>query len=118
MYRKCFQQTSLDRIVEFLVLDREFPRAIHFCVVSAEASLHAISGTPIRAFSNTAEQYLGRLSAELNYIQVREIINRGLHEFLDDIQVRFNLIGDAIENAFFALQPVPDMPQYQAGRNE
>src|SRR6266852_9557631 len=97
----------LDRNVELLVLVREFPRAILFCVVSAEASLHAISGTPIRTFSNPAEQYLGRLSAELNYIQVREIINRGLHEFLDGIQVRLNTIGDAVENAFFALQPVP-----------
>src|SRR5947209_1308033 len=28
MYRKRFQQISPDRIVEFLVLDREFPRAI------------------------------------------------------------------------------------------
>src|SRR5262249_30773410 len=46
MYRKRFQQISPDRIVEFLVLDREFPRAIHHCVVSAEASMHAISGSP------------------------------------------------------------------------
>jgi len=117
MYRKRFQQISPDRIVEFLVLDREFPRAIHYCVVAAEASLHAISGTPIRTFSNPAEQHLGRLSAELNYVQVREIINRGLHEFLDDIQVRLNTVGDAIQNAFFALQPVPVLPQYQAGRD-
>jgi uncharacterized alpha-E superfamily protein len=116
MYRKRFQQISPDRIVEFIVLDREFPRAISYCVGSAEASLHAISGTPLRTFSNPAEQLLGRLCAELNYVQVREIINRGLHEFLDDIQVRLNLIGDAIQNAFFALQPVPALPQYQAGR--
>src|SRR5215813_10722174 len=39
MYRKRFQQLSPDRIVDFLVLDREFPRAIHHCVVSAEASI-------------------------------------------------------------------------------
>jgi uncharacterized alpha-E superfamily protein len=115
MYRKRFQQISPDRIVEFLVLDREFPRAIHYCVVSAEASMHAISGSPFRTFSNPAEQQLGRLCAELNYIQVREIISRGLHEFLDDIQVRLNLVGDAIHNAFFALQPVPVMQQYPAG---
>ena len=115
MYRKRFQQISPGRIVDFLVLDREFPRAIHYCVVSAEASLHAISGTPIRTFGNPAEQHLGRLCAELNYLQVREIISRGLHEFLDDIQVRLNAIGDAIHNSFFALQPVPVMPQYRAG---
>jgi uncharacterized alpha-E superfamily protein len=117
MYRKRFQQISPDRIVEFLVLDREFPRAIHRCLVSAESSLHTISGTPMGSFGNPAEQHLGRLCAELNYIQVREIINRGLHEFLDDIQVRLNLIGDAIHNSFFALQPVPVVPQYSAGRD-
>jgi uncharacterized alpha-E superfamily protein len=77
--------------------------------------MHAISGSPFRTFSNPAEQQLGRLCAELNYIQVREIISRGLHEFLDDIQVRLNLVGDAIHNAFFALQPVPVMHQYSAG---
>jgi uncharacterized alpha-E superfamily protein len=117
MYRKRFQQISPDKIVEFLVLDREFPRAIHYCVVNLEASLHAISGTPIQTFGNPAEQHIGRVCAELNYVQVREIISRGLHEFLDDIQVRLNAIGDAIHNSFFALQPVPVMPQYRAGRD-
>jgi uncharacterized alpha-E superfamily protein len=118
MYRKRFQQISPDRIVEFLVLDREFPRAIHFCLLSAEVSLHAISGTPIGTFGNPAEKHLGRVCAELNYIQVREIISRGLHEFLDDIQVRLNLIGAAIHNAFFALQAVPAIPQYRVGTSE
>ena len=116
MYRKRFQQISPDRIVEFLVLDREFPRAIHYCVVSAELSLHTITGTPMQTFQNPAEQHLGRVCAELNYIQVREIINRGLHEFLDGIQVGLNLVGDAVHNSFFALQPVPVVPQYPAGR--
>ena len=69
----------------------------------------------MRTFHNAAEQHLGRVCAELNYIQVREIINRGLHEFLDDIQVRLNLVADAIHNSFFALQPVPILPQYPAG---
>ena len=115
MYRKRFQQISPDRIVEFLVLDREFPRAIHYCVMSAQTSLHTITGTPMGAFSNAAEQLLGRVASELNYIQVREVIHRGLHEFLDDIQVRLNQVGDAIHNSFFALRPAPVVPQHRAG---
>jgi uncharacterized alpha-E superfamily protein len=115
MYRKRHQQISPDRIVEFLVLDREFPRAIQYCMISADASLHAITGTPLRSFHNPAEQLLGRVCAELNYIQVEEIINRGLHEFLDGLQVRLNLIGDGIYNSFFALQPVPLVQEYPAG---
>jgi uncharacterized alpha-E superfamily protein len=117
MYRKRFQQISPDRIVEFLVLDREFPRAIHYCVLSAETSLHLITGTPSGTFASAAEQHLGRVCAELNYVQVSEIINRGLHEFLDDIQVRLNLVGDAVHKTFFALQPVPVVKQYPAGRD-
>jgi uncharacterized alpha-E superfamily protein len=117
MYRKRFQQISPDRIVEFLVLDREFPRAIHYCFVSAQLSLHTITGTPVGTFANSAEQHLGRVCADLNYIQVREIIDRGLHEFLDNVQVRLNLVADAIHNSFFALQPVPVVPQYPAGRD-
>ena len=117
MYRKRFHQISPDRIVEFLVLDREFPRAIHYCIVSAETCLHAISGTPIGTFGNPAEQLLGRLCAQLNYVQVREIIKRGLHEFLDDIQTHLNMVGDAVENSFFALQPVPVVTQYREGRD-
>jgi uncharacterized alpha-E superfamily protein len=115
MYRKRFQQIAPDKIVEFLVLDREFPRAIHYCAISAEESLRAISGTPRGMFRNRAEQQLGRIVADLNYIQVREIISRGLHEFLDDLQIRFNRAGEAIHGAFFALQSVPVVPQYRAG---
>ncbi|HYR84803.1 MAG TPA: alpha-E domain-containing protein [Terriglobia bacterium] len=115
MYRKRFQQISPDRIVEFLVLDREFPRAIHYCAISAEESLRAISGTPRGTFRNRAEQQLGRIVADLNYIQVRDIISLGLHEFLDDLQIRFNKVGEAIHREFFALQPIPVVPQYRAG---
>jgi len=79
--------------------------------------LHIISGTPQATFGNPAEQHLGRLCAELNYVQVREIIGRGLHEFLDDIQVRLNVVGDAVHNAFFDLQPVSVMTKYRAGRD-
>jgi len=117
MYRKRFQQISPDRIVDFLVLDREFPRAIHYCVLSAQSSLHTITGTPVGTFSNSAEQQLGRICADLNYVQVGEIIKRGLHEFLDNIQIRLNLVGEAVHNSFFALQPVPSVPQHHAGRD-
>ena len=116
MYRKRFQQLSPDRIVDFLVLDREFPRAIHYCMLSAQECLHAISGTPRGMFRNRAEQQLGRVCADLNYTQVRDIISGGLHEFLDDLQRRLNSIGDAVHDAFFALQPTPVVPQYPAGR--
>ena len=35
MYRKRHGRLSPSRVVEFLLLDRDFPRAIHFCLMAA-----------------------------------------------------------------------------------
>jgi len=102
MYRKRYGQVSPDKIVEFLVLDHSFPRAIHYCLIRAEESLHAISDTPEGTFRNRAEQRLGQLRSELAYAQVTEIIANGLHEFLDSLQTKLNQVGGAIHETFFA----------------
>ncbi len=106
MFRKQYHHISPDNIIDFLVLDREFPRAIHYCLVQAQESLHALSGTPAGTFRNPAEQHLGQLRAELAYIGVQQILHQGLHEFLDTLQTKLNLIGDGIFETFFALRPI------------
>src|ERR1700736_3689781 len=59
MYRKCYSRISPDRVVEFLLLDGEFPRAIRYCVSRADRSLHAVTGTPIGTFACASEQRMG-----------------------------------------------------------
>jgi hypothetical protein len=87
-------------------LDHEFPRSIHYCLTTANDSLHAISGTPIGMYRNTAEQRLGQLRAELAYTDTRQIVARGPHEFLDAFQTKLNHIDQCIYDTFFALRPV------------
>jgi uncharacterized alpha-E superfamily protein len=106
MYRKRYHKITPARVVDFLVLDREFPRAIQHCIETADQSLHAISGKPSGAFSNLAEQRLGQLRSELAYTVADEIFAKGLHEYLDNLQTRLNKVGDAIVDTFFAMQPV------------
>ncbi len=102
MYRQRHHGISPTLIVEFLVLDRAFPRAIFHCVDVANEALHAISDSAPGSFTNTAEQQLGRLRSELAYAHVDEIIYGGLHEFLDSLQIRLNEVGDAISETFIA----------------
>jgi uncharacterized alpha-E superfamily protein len=102
MYRKCHGRISPARVVEFLLLDREFPRAINCCLMAARESIHAISGTPAGMFRNPVEQVLGELCSELAYAQVDEIIGAGLHEYLDRLQTRMNRVGHDIYQTFFA----------------
>jgi uncharacterized alpha-E superfamily protein len=106
MYRKRHGHIAPEQIINFLVLDHEFPRSIHYCLTTANDSLHAISGTPIGMYRNTAEQRLGQLRAELAYTDTPQIVARGLHEFLDGFQTKLNLVDQCIFDTFFALRPV------------
>src|SRR5262249_7747496 len=108
MYRKRHGRISPQPIVEFLLLDREFPRAIHHCLVAARDSVHAISGTPAGMFRNPAEQLLGELCSEFAYLQVDEVVAAGLHEYLDNFQTKLNKVGTGIYETFFASRlPTP-----------
>jgi uncharacterized alpha-E superfamily protein len=89
-----------------LILNREFPRSIQFCLIQAEESLHQISGTPAGTWRTDSDRALGRLRSELDYLTIEEITQRGLHEFLDDLQLRLNDIGDKVFSDFFALELV------------
>ena len=109
MYRKRFGRIQPERVADFLMLDRDFPRAMHYCLMQAEESLHAISGSPPGTFRNLAEQRLGRLRSELDYAQIDEIIANGLHEFLDTFQAQLNHVGTAIFETFVALRPVTEV---------
>ena len=106
MYRQRHGQISPPNVVNFLVLDREFPRAVLHCLTRANESLHAISGTYTGSYSNLAERRLGQLRAELAYTHAEDVIAGGLHEFVDNLQCRLNLIGDSIHDSFFAMRPL------------
>jgi uncharacterized alpha-E superfamily protein len=106
MYRQRHGTISPEKVAEFLILDREFPRSVHFCLIKAEQSLHSITGTHLGTFRNAAEQRLGQVCSELAYARIEDVISAGLHEFLDGLQTKLNQVGDAIFDSFFALRPM------------
>lgn len=105
MYRKRYRGVTPKRVVEYLVLDQEFPRAIMHCVQVVDRSLHAISGSAENTYSNDAEKRIGQLRSELAYTDVNEIIAIGMHEFLDSIQTKLNEVGRGIHESFIAMEP-------------
>jgi uncharacterized alpha-E superfamily protein len=106
MYRKSQGSITPARVAEFLVLDREFPRAMRYCLIRAEESVRAVTGTALATYRNQAERRLGQLRSELDYAQIHDIIDQGLHEFVDRFQTKLNGVGEAIHGTFFAVQPI------------
>ncbi|MFI5305045.1 MAG: alpha-E domain-containing protein [Nitrospiria bacterium] len=109
MYRKHYGPITPSHVAEFLLLNQTFPRSIRYCLIKAQESLQAITGSKLGTFFNTAEKRLGRLRGELDYSDINEIITDGLHEFLDEFQTRLNQVGDAIFETFFAMHPKDGM---------
>lgn len=115
MYRKRHGRITPDEVAEFLILDAEFPRALRFCLRGAEESLHAVTGTDPGAFRNQAERRLGQLRSELDYAQIGDIIEHGLHEFVDSFQKKLNLVGEAVQATFFAQRPLASAASSRQG---
>lgn len=101
MYRRKYGKIVPEKVADFLLLDREFPRSVHFCIQKAQGSLRRITGTEAGTFQYTCEQRFGRLCAHMDYVTIQDIISRGLHEFIDDFQRQLNGVGAAIRDDFF-----------------
>ena len=116
MYRKCHGRIAPERIVEFLLLEKEFPRAVQYCLVRARASVHAISGTPAGMFRHPVERLFGELCSELAYARIEAIITAGLHEYLDRLQIKMNEVGTGISETFFAARGAPPVRKAKGRR--
>ena len=113
MFRKQHHQITPRSVADFLIFDREFPRAIHHCIIKAVICLHRITGTAPGSASNTAERLLGRLKADLDYTDIDEVIDRGMHEYLDNLQIRLNTVDTAVGTTFFNIKQKAEAEQSQ-----
>jgi uncharacterized alpha-E superfamily protein len=96
-YRKFYvAQVEPDKVVEFLILNEFFPRSIRFCAQALDEALRRISGCTGEHFTNQAEKLTGRLVAELNYSALEDIKTVGMHQYMDELQIKLNTIGEAI----------------------
>lgn len=106
MFRKQHHNITPHKVADFLIFDNQFPRSIKHCISKANIYLRRITGTPAGAAINPAEKQLGRIQADLEYTDINEVIDTGLHEYLDNLQSRINEVGAAIGITFFNIKPV------------
>ncbi len=120
MYRKVHGRIEPKKVAEFLMLDRHFPRSVRYCVATMEECLHSIiqDSQHVMAHQPVSEQQdpeylIAELNQQLKNSVIEEIINQGLHEFIDSFQTKINDIGQAIYHSYFELSPIPEQIQSQ-----
>ncbi len=105
MYRRRFGRIAPQSVAEFLLLDPSFPRSVRFSVAQAEHSLQSICGRGAGVGAGPAQDRFLRLHVQLQQAQIQDILNHGLHEFIDGVQTRLNDIDGEIYRGFFEIQP-------------
>ena len=101
-YKAKHQQISVDKVLNFLILDNHFPRSIIYCIEKADKSLHFISSSSTGSYNNKSEKKLGKIFSDLCFTSVQEIIDCGMHEYLNSFQSHMNEVGNYIYNDYFS----------------
>lgn len=92
--------------VEFLLVDRLFPRSVLSSILQAEECLRGID--PVVAFGSVdrAQRVLGRLRSELEFRPIGDIL-RQLSESMEEVQVGVSMASDAIREKYFPSIAMP-----------
>jgi uncharacterized alpha-E superfamily protein len=89
---------SADKIADFLVLNRSCPRSLSFCSIQVAHHLEMLSSGYGRY--SEAQMLALRVRDELRAAKVSEIVDRGLHEFLQEFISTNILLTDKISESF------------------
>jgi len=90
-----------ERVVEFLVLDRLFPRSVYASLVQAEQILAELDPTAGRTgVDNVARRLVGRARTDLEFRLSDDLLS-DLTALLDRMQTTGSAVGDAVSRRYF-----------------
>jgi uncharacterized alpha-E superfamily protein len=92
------------RVVEFLLLNAQFPQTVRYSLRQAWSALEALSGT---AAATPAARALGLLSAQLDHAAVDEILEEGLQPYLSGVQRDIARVSDQLTRVYLRDEPQP-----------
>ena len=99
------------QVAQLLIFSQEFPRSLAFCVQALQRHCQqATAQTPKRRRA-AAERGIALLHLDVGAMEMEQLIDDGLHEFLDGFQQRLIDIDRAITDDIFGAGP--DASQHQ-----
>jgi uncharacterized alpha-E superfamily protein len=106
-YRRFHVEDILPKkVAEFLIFSTTFPRSIRSCMEHLDNDLHRLSGKEKREYKSAEERAFGKLLSDLNFLTIDDILNEGLHEFLQKIQTTLDRLDDHIYQEYMYHPPV------------
>jgi uncharacterized alpha-E superfamily protein len=89
-----------ERILEFLLLDPEFPHSLRFSIDSLQTALQAIQRDSGKSRAEELHRIAGRLGANLGFASVDEILSGDVVSYLRSIQHECQAIHETIYHLY------------------
>ena len=107
-------------VAEFLLLSAEFPRAVRFCVGEALDAIKAIAADGPRADArgDRVQRALGPIRADLDYLDVDDVLRDGLVPYLERLLARLRKVGEEIESTCFSTHVVLPAPRVEQAQQQ
>lgn len=97
IYRRGYRGSVIpSRVADLLITRADMPRSLNACMIEVEAMLNKLSNS----HSKETQRLAGQLSAQLRYADIEEILEKGLHSFLEEFQQRVYDLGMRISHDF------------------
>jgi len=94
------------KVAEFLIFSTTFPRSIRYCLQRLDTELHRLSGKERREYRSAEERAFGKLLSDLNFLTIGEILDSGLHQFLQSVQTTLDHLDDHVYEEYMYHPPV------------
>lgn len=91
-------------VIDFLVLDAQFPRSLRFSADRIEESLKRLSRLSGRTQPARVERLAGLLRASLQFVQIEELLHGDLLQTLEHIRRQCRLIHHATYQSYISYQ--------------
>ncbi len=96
-YRRYYVREILPwKAAEFLIFSESFPRSIAYCAGQVDDLLRRILGDNGARPRTAAGRASRRLLADLQSLSITDVLDRGLHEFLMEIQTTLDAISNEV----------------------
>ena len=94
------------KVAEFLIFSEAFPRSIRYSLQRVDHYLHLLADTEDDEYITGEERAFGKLLSDMNFLSVEDVMNSGLHEYLEVIQKTLDRIDDYIYMTFMYHPPI------------
>ncbi len=100
-YRRDHHMIDIEKVVEFFLFNKKFPRSVLCCVANADWSLQEIDESSKATAPGLGKTRIAKLRHRLSKTSVKEVIAGGMHQFVDHLQTELNEVGAGLHEDYF-----------------